>query len=468
MKYSQIPNNSRFEPERNHHTCAAWTGPLLLVNFSSQTIITGLQEFWRTVNEVMRGSSGFELVCILFGSVVIVSIFLMFFSLGRHRQSIRKIMIKNARVFEKQGNYVHAGKLYKSLGLLKKAAGCYRRGGAFKEAAETHLQQREFKKALDCYVRAEEFSSAGSLYESLKQYRKAAECFESQGALYDAGRNYEKSGEVDQALSCYLRDKNFTAAANLYLKHGQTQAAAKVYEELFYLLNDNPAEKNGEVDKILALKRAADLYGQLNDHRKLAELYLHNKDYIKAGEAFLMVNDMAQAVSAFMQSGDLGKIQQILKAQGKSDLVRQIEEYLAANKAGASDDDMLYYFCLYLAKSAPDTPEPRKGNSVSRKQKSQPISPVQTTESANPWDIAWGDGMVAESTLARDDAIDAFLDQNIVPVPIAPTPPAKPTRLAKKTDPARAVVPPSTENNAFFGGQGIKLSDERLAKILHR
>ena len=133
-------------------------------------------------------------------------------SLGREEEADRVLAehlrdrgdsLAAAEHFERGGDLLEAGDLYRSMEAWEKAGLCYERYGELAQAAEMFVQAEEHERAAGCYERGRQFEEAAQCFGLLGDGLREAEMLEMAGHHLRAGEIHQEAGRVEQAVAAY-------------------------------------------------------------------------------------------------------------------------------------------------------------------------------------------------------------------------------------------------------------------------
>jgi len=124
-----------------------------------------------------------------------------------------------ARAFERAGEWMEAGDLYRSIELFEKAGECYERFGDGAQAGEMFALSGDRERAAENYERAGRFSEAAELFALAGDPVREADLLEKAGQCLRAGRVHLEGDRIDAAIGALQKvpadHSDFPAAAAL-------------------------------------------------------------------------------------------------------------------------------------------------------------------------------------------------------------------------------------------------------------
>jgi eukaryotic-like serine/threonine-protein kinase len=124
-----------------------------------------------------------------------------------------------ARQFERAGEWMEAGDLYRSVELFDKAAECYERFGDTALAAEMFALAGDRERAATNYERAGRYSDAAELFALAGDTAREADLLDKAGEGLRAGQIHFEAGRIDEAIGALQKvgaeNAEFTGAAAL-------------------------------------------------------------------------------------------------------------------------------------------------------------------------------------------------------------------------------------------------------------
>ena len=149
----------------------------------------------------------------------------------------RKLMLRDAKIFTRQGDYVTAGELYRDAGKLRRSQKSFLKGEAPIKAGEVALQRELPLEAAKIYNDAALFRKAAEAYTrggdevmGREMYLKQAELFLSESKHYLAAEMFEKAGDTEQAATLYEEAGFSEKSLNISIESGNQAKVAEIFE----------------------------------------------------------------------------------------------------------------------------------------------------------------------------------------------------------------------------------------------
>ena len=140
-----------------------------------------------------------------------------------------------AEIAEKAGNLQRAAELFLEGRDTERAAAAFEALGQVDRAArilaELHRDRGNGEEAARQFERAGEWMEAGDLYRSIERFDKAGECYERFGDGAQAAEMFSLSGDRERAASNYERAGRYSEAAELFALAGDTAREADLLEK---------------------------------------------------------------------------------------------------------------------------------------------------------------------------------------------------------------------------------------------
>ena len=203
-------------------------------------------------------------------------------------EELKVIAQKGAELFEKEGKYTDArklyafagdyistGRMYEKEGDIKRAVDMYLKGGGKGKAAELLSKLNRVKESEK--LRGELFLEKGQLLEAVKAFEKAEE-------FHRAGVIWEKLGKLENAAEMYFRSGEYLRAGELFAKIKKYNRAGESFERARII--DKAIEfykKGGEEKKVIYLLEKQNRFYDVGD------IYLNKGLNDKAIKAFQKV-----------------------------------------------------------------------------------------------------------------------------------------------------------------------------------
>ncbi|UCD84631.1 MAG: protein kinase [Deltaproteobacteria bacterium] len=233
----------------------------------------------------------------------------------------KRSLAKSAHAYAKAKNYLHAGELYQTAGMLDDALDMYLKARAYSRAADVYLEKGQFQKASRMYEQSGDFSKAAVIYANRRKYSQAAEFYKKGGKYTLAGEMYEKDKDFTRAGECFEKGSFFQRAAEMFSEARDIQKAAALYEKAYWEEKSSirggeiiPKEKKKRMDNLA--QKGGELYQKCGMMAKAVDLFSHGGFYKKAAEAALKGNDLKRAAELYLEGNEEAKAAEVYEKMG--------------------------------------------------------------------------------------------------------------------------------------------------------
>jgi tetratricopeptide (TPR) repeat protein len=158
------------------------------------------------------------------------TVYLGHFERGLEVIRLHDCIIRAARCFEENQNYVEAAELYEVKNELTSAAKMHASAGNYSRAAELSTQLGSFEQAGEFYERSGELEKAGECYERVNLLERAAVCYDGAGHKSKAGALLAGIGDTVRAAKLQMESGDYVTAGHLYQKAGALEDAQLAFE----------------------------------------------------------------------------------------------------------------------------------------------------------------------------------------------------------------------------------------------
>lgn len=202
-----------------------------------------------------------------------------------------------ARIFERGGEHVRAGRALLKLGETKPAAEAFEKGGDHATAAPLFVEAGEPVRAAECFERAGDAKSAAGALTTAGEHLRAAKLWQREADYEKAAASYAHVDKLDPADSAVVMLENAAMAA-----------ADPAQKKRLWALAGEAATK------LAANERAAVAFDKAGELARAAKLY----------EVALKRFDMAAAIAAEM-GDDAAASRLALAAGGRAEVLKARE-----------------------------------------------------------------------------------------------------------------------------------------------
>jgi eukaryotic-like serine/threonine-protein kinase len=182
--------------------------------------------------------------------------------------------------FERAGEWMEAGDLYRSVERFDKAAECYERFGDTALAAEMFALAGDRERAAENYERAGRYSEAAELFALAGDSAREADLLDKAGESLRAGRLHFEAGRTDDAIS---------ALQKVGADHAEFAAAAALLGQIFRDREQYP----------LAIAKLREAVGQREIERKSVDAFFCLATVHEANGDWAEAVDLYEKVLAF-------------------------------------------------------------------------------------------------------------------------------------------------------------------------
>ena len=176
--------------------------------------------------------------------------------------------------FEKAGELLEAGDLYRSIEKFEEAGVCYERFGDGAQAAEMFTLSGHRERAAENYERAGRFSEAAELFALAGDAEREAALLEQAGDCLRAGEIHLEAGRIEEAIGALQKvtneDPSFPAAAAML---GKIFREREQYSLAIAKLGDAIADRELDRDSLDAFFCLATVHEASENWQEAHELY---------------------------------------------------------------------------------------------------------------------------------------------------------------------------------------------------
>ncbi len=195
--------------------------------------------------------------------------------------------------------YAKAAELFQDASQPERAAEALEKMGESEEAARilgnVHRDRGEAKEAAECFERAGDFLAAGDLYRSLESYAKAGDCFMRQREFLAAAEMYSLCEDRANAATCYEQAQRYREAAECRALLGEHDKEAALLDQAGdHLASGQTFHREGMDDEAITVLQKVD-----PDHEGFSEASALLGDIFQArGQLSLAIKKLKQAIGA--------------------------------------------------------------------------------------------------------------------------------------------------------------------------
>lgn len=258
---------------------------------------------------------------------------------GKHARSLGR----EAKLAEKEGNFIKAGDLYSALGKVRKALEVYQKGKAYDKAGELLIREGKFQDAIALWESCGNYNLAGTHLAKQGQYERAATNYTKANNFPLAGEMYEKCGNHEKAGDSYYKAGFYLKAASNYQKAGLALQAARAYEKHFgeiVVSRDAANPQRLETKRDIA-RRAGQLYLKAGKKEEAVKIFLKGDFKLEAAKILEELGETSRAAKLYEEGGAHEDAARLLS--GEDDIKAKSLRAEALRSAGKLSDAAKLY-----------------------------------------------------------------------------------------------------------------------------
>jgi tetratricopeptide (TPR) repeat protein/predicted Ser/Thr protein kinase len=238
-----------------------------------------------------------------------------------------------AETFEKAGELIKAGDLYRKQKRIEEAARCYGNAESWGPAGEMHMALfKQYRQAIQNKGGAKEVEKLQDKAKKAAYFLKQAGDLKTAGeVLLDAKLTeyaadiFAAAGEFEKAAELYLEHNEYKKAAEFFQKAGNVRRAAEVMAQ-YHQAAGRSVEAANFLERAQNYLGAADIWAGQNQFEKAAELYLKGGDSRAAAEMFIAAGSPKKAVKIYEKVGDIEAAIRMIEETGDRSALADLYE----------------------------------------------------------------------------------------------------------------------------------------------